>query len=153
MESLLTSMPATPSDDPSSMTPVPERPKQGKFSKEEVDFLKTHLPAYGALCHQLEEQETGLGPVKGRKKYWILAEVYPKFVEQFLSDQSDGPQLQSLQEVSYILWDFILAEMVVENSPMVHKSLTSSESWLKLESTTYRHFRGCFPASTCYQRY
>jgi hypothetical protein len=149
----LTSIPPTSSDDPSSMTPLPERPKQGKFSKEEVDFLKTHLPAYEALCHQLEEQETGLGSVKGCKKSWILSEVYPKFVKQFLSDQNGGPQLQSLREVSYLLWHFILAKMVVENSAMVHKSLASSESWLKFKSTTYCHFQRCFPASACHQRY
>jgi len=35
------------------MTHQPERPEQGKFSKDETNFLKTHLPAYGALCHQL----------------------------------------------------------------------------------------------------
>jgi hypothetical protein len=33
--------------------------EQGKFSKDETNFLKTHLPAYGALCHELGEQATG----------------------------------------------------------------------------------------------
>ena len=122
---------------PASATPLPEQPKQGKFSKEEIDCLKTHLPAYVALCHQLEERETGPGSVKGRKKNWILSEVYPKFVTQFLSDQSGGPQLQSLQEVSCLLWHSILAETVVENSAMVYEPLTSSD---------------CFPASACHQR-
>jgi len=40
-------------DDPSIMTLPVEQTKQGKFSKEESNFLKTHLQAYGALCHQL----------------------------------------------------------------------------------------------------
>ena len=124
------------------MIPLPERPKQGKFSKEETDFLKTQLPAYGALHHQLEEQE--VGSVKGRKKDWILSEVYPKFVKQFLSDQNGGPQLQSLQAVSYLLWHSILAEMLVENSAMVHESLPSS---LKFKGATYRQS----PASACHQ--
>jgi hypothetical protein len=103
MESFLapTSTPATSSDDSAVMTPLPpERPKQGKFSKEETHFLTTHLPAYGALCNQLEKQGTG---AKGRKKDWILVTVYPKFVTRFLSDQKGGPQLQSLQEVSDLL--------------------------------------------------
>jgi hypothetical protein len=87
------------------MTPSQERPEQGKFSKEEAEFLKTHLPAYGALCHQLEEQATGpTKAVKGRKKDWVLAKVFPEFVKQFSSDQDGGPQLQSLQTVSHVLW-------------------------------------------------
>jgi hypothetical protein len=137
--SMGSSFPAISSDDQFSVTPLSERPKQGKFSKEEIDFLKTHLPDYGALCHQLEEPEAGpgLGSVKGRKKDWILSEVYPRFVKRFLSDQNGGPQLHSLQEVSYLLWHFILAEMVVENSAMVHESLTSSE--FSLKRTTYCH--------------
>jgi len=104
--SALTSNPAT-SDDPSTMTPEPERPEQGKFSKGEADFLKTHLPAYETLCRQLREQARGLRGtqlVKGRKKDWVLSKVFPLFVEQFSSDQNGGPRLQSLQIVSYLLW-------------------------------------------------
>ena len=80
------------------------RPAQGKFSKEETDFLKRHLPDYEALCHHLTKQATGprgTGSVKGLKKDWILSEVYSEFVKQFSSDQNGGPQLQSLQAVSY----------------------------------------------------
>ena len=105
MESPSASIPAAP-DDPSVMTPQVERPEQGKFSIEEIIFLKTHLPAFGALCQQLAEQATGprgTGVIKGRKKDWILSKVFPEFVKQFSSDQSGGPQLQSLQAVSYIL--------------------------------------------------
>jgi hypothetical protein len=85
------------------MTHPPERPEQGKFSKDETNFLKTHLPAYGALCHELGEQATGprgTGSVKGFKKDWVISSVFPEFVKRFSSDQNGGPQLQSLQAVS-----------------------------------------------------
>jgi hypothetical protein len=94
---------STSTDDPSTTTPQPERPEQGRFSKEEITFLKTHLPAYEALCHQLGEQGTGprgTKTVKGRKKDWVLFKVFPAFVTQFSSNQEGGPQLQSLQTVS-----------------------------------------------------
>jgi hypothetical protein len=99
--------PATSPDNPSTTTPQPKRPGQGRFSKEEADFLKTHLPAYETLCHQLREQARGprgTKLVKGRKKDWVLAKVFPLFVRQFSSDQNGGPQLQSLEIVSYPLW-------------------------------------------------
>jgi hypothetical protein len=86
------------------MTSQPVRPEQGKFSKEETIFFKTHLPAYAALCQELGKQATGprgTGLVRGRKKEWILSKVFPEFVKQFLSDQNGGPQLQSLQDVCY----------------------------------------------------
>ena len=92
------------SDDPLVMSLQRERPAKGKFSKEETTFLKKHLPDYEALCHELTKQATGprgTGSVKGFKKEWILSEVYSEFVKQFSSDQDDGPQLQSLQSVSY----------------------------------------------------
>ena len=88
------------------MTPQPVRPEQGKFNKEETNFFKTHLPAYGALCKELSKQATGprgTGLVRGRKKEWILAEVFPEFIKQFSSDQNGGPQLQSLQEVCHFI--------------------------------------------------
>jgi hypothetical protein len=92
------------SEDPPAMNPQTERPEQGKFSNEETNFLKTHLPAYEALCHQLAKQATGprgTGSVKGCKKDWIISKVFSEFVKHFLSDQDGGPQLQSLQAVSY----------------------------------------------------
>ena len=92
--------------DPSVTTPPPERSEQGKFSKEETNFLRKHLPTYRALCHQLGERATGprgTGLVKGRKKDWILSNVFPGFVAKFLSDQDGGPQLQSLKVVSCAL--------------------------------------------------
>ena len=87
------------------MTPQPVRPEQGKFSKEETDFFKTHLPAYAALCQELRKHATGprgTGLVRGRKKEWILSKVFPEFVKQFSSDQNGGPQLQSLQDVGHL---------------------------------------------------
>ena len=107
-----------------SVTPPLERPEQGKFSIEEISFLKTHLDTYRALCHQLGEQGTrprGTGLVKGRKKDWIISKVFPKFVEKFLSNQNGGPQLSSLQTI-------VLAEVAVENTSMVRKSLAPSRS-------------------------
>ena len=95
------------------MTPPLERPEQGKFSKDETNFLKTHLPAYETLCHQLAEKATGpkgTGLVKGQKKDWILSKVFPEFVKKFSSDQNGGPQLQSLQTVGYLLLHFLVAE-------------------------------------------
>jgi len=86
------------------MTPQPERPEQGKFSKDETTFLKTHLPAYEALCHQLAEKAAGPKGtclVKGCKKAWVLSKVFPEFIKQFSSDQNGGPRLQSLQTVGY----------------------------------------------------
>jgi hypothetical protein len=96
---------ASPGDS-SVIAPPAERPEQGKFSVEETSFLQTYLATYRALCHQLGEQATGprgTGLVKGRKKDWVNSQVFPKFVQKFLSDQNGGPQLQSLQAVSYIL--------------------------------------------------
>lgn len=128
------------SDDPSVMTSQPGRREQSKFRKEETDFLKTHLPAYGVLCDQLAKQATGprgTGLVKGRKKDWILSKVFPEFIKQFSSDQDDGPQLQSLQAVSYLLWHHVVARMLVENIAMVHESLASSKFWLEFNNIDY----------------
>jgi hypothetical protein len=94
------------SDDPPITNLQTERPEQAKFSKEETEFLKTHLPAYEVLCHELGKQATGprgTGAVKGCKKDWILSNVFSEFVKQFSSDQNGGPQLQLLQAVSYSL--------------------------------------------------
>ena len=121
------SIPAS-SDNPSIVTPQPERLEQGKFNREETNFLKTHLPAYGTLCQQLGKQATGpkgTGSVKGRKKDWILSKVFPEYVKRFSSDQDGGPQLHSLQAVSYVLaCAKIVAEIVVEDIAMVRESLT-----------------------------
>jgi len=98
---------AAPLNAPSVMNHQPDRPEQGKFSEDETNFLKTHLPAYGALCHQLGEHATGprgTGSVKGCKTDWVISKVFPEFVKQFSSDQNGGPQLQSLQAVSDIFW-------------------------------------------------
>lgn len=89
------------------MTPQPEHPEQGKFSKDEANFLSRHLPAYEALCRQLAETATGS---KGVKKDWVLTKVFPEFVKEYSSDQNGGPQLQSLQGVSYLLWHVLVAE-------------------------------------------
>lgn len=96
----------------SAMTPHPERPEQGKFSKDEANFLSRHLPAYEALCRQLAETATGSQgkSVKGVKKNWVLTKVFPEFVKEYSSDQNGGPQLQSLQGVSYLLWHVLVAE-------------------------------------------
>ena len=112
-ESNSASISAASSDDrASAMTPQPERPEQGKFSKDETNFLTTHLPAYGALCCQLAETATGPKgkSIKGVKKNWVLTKVYPEFVKEFSSDKDDGPQLQSLQDVSYLLRHVLVAE-------------------------------------------
>jgi hypothetical protein len=124
------STPATSSDNPSIMTPQPVRHEQGKFSKDETDFLKSHLPAYGVLCQQLAKQATGprgTGLVKGSKKDWVLTKVYPEFVKQYSSDQNGGPQLQSLQAVSHLLLYVTIARILVENIAMVHKPFTTSK--------------------------
>jgi len=112
----------------SVMTPQPVRHKQGKFSKEETNFLKTHLPAYGALCEQLGKQGTGprgTKAVKGCKKDWILSKVFPQFVKQFSSKQNDGPQLQSLQAVSYLfnvecLFRWNISRKYCDGSRIIH---------------------------------
>ena len=122
-----------------SMTSQQGRPEQGKFGKEEVNFLKTHLPAYGALCDGLAKQATGprgTGSVKGCKKDWILSKVFPEFVKRFSSDQNGGPQPQSLQAVSYYFSLSAVARMLVETIAMVLESLPSSEFWFGFESTT-----------------
>jgi len=92
--------------------PQPERPEKGKFSKNETDFLRTHLPAYEALCRKLAETATGPNKksMKGVKKNWVLTNVYHEFVKEFSSDQNSGPQLQSLQNVSYSLQHILVAE-------------------------------------------
>jgi hypothetical protein len=94
------------SGDPSAITSPQGRQDQGKLGKEETDFLKTHLPAYGALCDSVAKKATGprgTGSVKGWKKEWIISKVFPEFVKQFSSDRDDGPQLHSLQTVSDLL--------------------------------------------------
>lgn len=109
------------------MTSLETRPEQGKFGKEETDFLKTCLPAYGALCDSLAKQATGprgTGLVKGCKKDWILSNVFPQFVKQFSSDQNGGPQMHSLQTVRNFLWPTFVAEILVETIVMVCKSRT-----------------------------
>jgi hypothetical protein len=146
-------VPAASPGDPSVMAPQPERPEQGKFSIEETNFLKTRLPAYGALCQQLREKSTGprgTGSVKGCKKDWILSEVFPEFVKQFACDQNGGPQLQSLQTVSFVLWHIVGAKMGVEIIAMVLESLIFPKSWLRC--INYRHFQNHFCASACHQR-
>ena len=93
------------------MNPQPQRPERGKFSNEETNFLKTHLPAYEALCYQLAEKATGSrGTVKGQKKDWVLSKVFPIFVKEFSSDQKGDPQLQLLQTVGSLLQHFLVAE-------------------------------------------
>jgi hypothetical protein len=95
------------------MTPQPERPEQGKFSKDETNYLKTHLPAYEAFCNQLAERATGprgTGSVKGCKKDWVLSKVFPEYVKGFSSDQEGGPQLQSLQIVGSLLRYVLVAD-------------------------------------------
>ena len=135
------------SDNPSIMPPQPEQLEQRKFNAEETNFLRTHLLAYEALCQQLGKEATGprgTGSVKGRKKDWILSKVVPEYVRRFSSDQDGGPQLHSLQAVSDVLvCAKIVAEMIVENSTMVHESLTSSR--FRLDGTNYHYFQ----ASTC----
>ena len=142
------------SGDPSTMTSPQERPEQGKFGKEETDFLKTHLPAYGALCDSVAKNATGprgTGSVKGWKKEWILFKVFPEFVKQFSSDRDNGPQLHSLQAVSssYLLWRTFVAGMLLENIAMVCKSRTSSKCWPRFDSINCRLSR---KASVRYQR-
>jgi hypothetical protein len=107
MEGRPASIPALSSDDwAPAMAPHPERPEQGKFSKDETTFLSTQLPAYEALYHQLAEKARGpkgTGSIKGLKKDWVLTKVFPEFVKEFMSDQNGGPQLQTLQAVGYLL--------------------------------------------------
>jgi hypothetical protein len=106
---------AASSDNPASMTPPPERTEQGRFSEPEINFLKTYLPVYEALCHQLAEKATGpkgTGSVKGQKKDWVLSKVFPEFVKEFSSDQKGGPQLQSLQTVGYLLQHFLVQWLI-----------------------------------------
>ncbi len=87
------------------------QPQHGKFSKEETNFLNTHLPAYEALCYQLAEKAIGpKGTVKGQKKEWVLSKVFPKFIKEFSSNQKGDAQLQSLQTVGSLLQHFLVAE-------------------------------------------
>jgi len=145
--SALVSIPAS-SDNPSILIPQLERPEQGKFNREETNFLKTYLPAYEALCQQLSKQGTGskkIASVKGLKKDWVISKVFPEYVKQFSSEQNGGPQLQSLQAVSYVLTCAkIIAELPVENTAMVCESLTSSK--FRFNGISYHYFQ----ASMCH---
>ena len=97
---------ASPGNPSATTPPPPERSEKEKFSTEETNFLKTHLPAFEALYCRLKEQGTGpraTGLVKGRKKDWIISNVFPEFVEKFSSHQNGGPQLESLQAARYVL--------------------------------------------------
>jgi hypothetical protein len=110
------------------MTPQPERPEQGKFSKDETNYLKTHLPAYEAFCHQLADKATGpkgTGSVKGCKKDWVISKVFPEYVKQFSSDQEGGPQLQSLQTVCFLLRHVLVAVLLMSSRKYCDGSPTS----------------------------
>jgi hypothetical protein len=73
-------------------------PDQNKFSVDEKDFLRSHLPAYRAHCDNLDGRGSGprkLQGVKGSKKDWIYHHVYPEFSQKF----SSGSNTQSLKQV------------------------------------------------------
>lgn len=70
----------------------------GKFSVEQKDFLRSHLPAYRAHCAELERSGRGprkLAGVKGSKRDWVYKCVYPEFSRKF----SSGSNTQSLKQV------------------------------------------------------
>lgn len=80
---------------PSAETALPD---QDKFSVEERDFLRSHLPAYRAHCTELDKLGSGprkLQGVKGDKKSWVYRHVYPNFSRKF----SSGSNTQSLKQV------------------------------------------------------
>lgn len=78
--------------EPSEPNTKPKRCIQGKFDKDERDFLEPYLPVYWDLF--------GGGSKKGDKKEWVEENIYPKFVKRFNSEGPTGPDLDSLQKVS-----------------------------------------------------
>ena len=100
----------TPSDSEKSPSPIPtsstipqelEAPPLAdheKFSTEQKDFLRSHLPAYRAHCAELDKLGRGprkLAGVKGSKRDWVYKYVYPEFSRKF----SSGSNTQSLKQV------------------------------------------------------
>jgi len=76
------------------------KPVLGKFSKEEVGYLKEHLPRYIAAINQ--------GPTKkGDKGEWVTQHILPDFNSHFgYSLDGDGPSMESINVVRSVNFPF-----------------------------------------------
>jgi hypothetical protein len=86
----------------SSKTPQEALPDHEKFSVEQKDFLRSHMPAYRAHCAELDRLGRGprkLAGVKGSKQDWVYKQVYPEFSRKF----SSGSNTQSLKQCVVLL--------------------------------------------------
>ena len=92
---------------PSTQTLLaPQRPLQGRFHSDEQGFLRTFLPAYHKFYQSLAQKgtgERGIKGTKGKKRSWVLDNVYPAFAKQFNSAGPNGPNTASLKDVSTLL--------------------------------------------------
>ena len=85
-----------------SLPVVTTQPDQAEFSREERDFLRTHLAAYRVHCGKLDQIAKGprkVAGVKGDKKRWVLDVVYPEFTRKF---NGSGSNAESLKQVSHV---------------------------------------------------
>ena len=99
----------------SSTTPQEAFPDAEKFSAEQKEFLRSHLPAYRAHCAELDKLGRGprkLAGVKGSKKDWVYRSVYPEFSRKFES----GSNAQSLKQVSLTARILFFPESTIFNA-------------------------------------
>ena len=103
----------SPTSIPTSSTlPQEALPDHEKFSAEQKDFLRSHLPAYRAHCAELDRLGRGprkLAGVKGSKKDWVYKSVYPEFTRKF----SSGSNTQSLKQVRLTAHIFYPAPVIL----------------------------------------
>lgn len=76
--------------------------KNLKLTGEEINFLRTYLPAFRAHCATLLQRAEGQRKVKntkGGKKDWVLQTVFQPFLKKFDADTPLGPNLNDLRTV------------------------------------------------------
>jgi hypothetical protein len=77
-----------------------------KLTEEEINFLRTYLPAFHAHCATLLQKAEGQRKVKntkGDKKLWILQTVFQPFLKKFDADSPNLDDLRQVQQTSNVL--------------------------------------------------
>ncbi|RXW12070.1 hypothetical protein EST38_g13782 [Candolleomyces aberdarensis] len=78
-----------------------EDAQAGIISKVHQDWLRTHLDTFLAYCNTQNAKGAGVrkvGGVKGEKKAWVLANVWPGFVKEYKLDGKAGAPLEPLRK-------------------------------------------------------
>lgn len=110
---------------PSTQTHLaPQHPLQSHFNDDKQGFLRTFLLTCHEYYQMLAKQGTGKWGVKGtkgKKRNWVLDNVYPAFTKQFNSAGPNGPNIVSLKDVSTLLSAMVICWDFAENSRLVSK--------------------------------